>query len=368
MNVRPQMMELEQLPVGDVDFATMDGFADRIFCQRLSWLKFIQSFTNGEIIISRVDLGGSTVGYFSGIMIRKLGVRILGSPFRGWTTPYMGFNLVAGVSRVHALRALEDFAFGDLKCLHLEIADRHIGPEDGARLGFAQRAIRSYLSDLRQSENEIFAAMDDSRRRAIRKAQKVGLIVEPASPDGFAEEYYDQLRHVFAWQGLTPTYSVARVQKLIEHVYPSGDLLLIRAREPGGKSIATGIYAGFGRLSFFWGNASLREYHSLRPNEALHWFALRYWKNRGMWHHDWAGGGAFKARFGGTPFSIPAFRKSRYKFIQYARDTAERAYYVPRELRKRYEATIREKMLKLWICASWDALDAAFGSVRALTA
>jgi hypothetical protein len=118
----------------------------------------------------------------------------------------MGFNLVPGVPRLHALNALERFAFGELRCLHLEIADRHISAEDGARLGFAQGAYRSYLSDLRQSENQILAGMDGCRRRAIRKAQKNGLVVEPASPEGFAAEYYNQLRHVFAWQGLTPTY------------------------------------------------------------------------------------------------------------------------------------------------------------------
>jgi len=307
-----------------------------------------------------VDLNGSTAGYFTGIMFRRLGVPILGSPFRGWTTPYMGFNLVPGAPRQRALSALERFAFRELRCLHLEIADQHFGPEDGARLGFAQRAIRSYLSDLTQSESEMFAAMDSSRRRAIRKAQKSGLTVEAASPEGFAEEYHEQLRQVFAWQGLTPTYSVARVQKLIDHVYPSGDLLLVRAREPGGKSIATAIYAGFGRLSFFWGNASLREYQFLRPNEALHWFALKYWKDRGMRQHDWGGGGAFKARFGGTPFAIPAFRKSRYKLIQYARDAAEHAYYVPRELRKLYEAKIGRKEFELWICSTLDGVDAAF--------
>lgn len=148
------------------------------------------------------------------------------------------------------------------------------------------------------------------------------------------------------------------MQKLIDYVYPSGDLLLVRAREPGGNSIATGIYAGFGRLSFFWGNASWREHQFLRPNEALHWFALRYWKDRGMWHHEWGGEGAFKARFRGTPFAIPAFRKSRYKFIQYARDTAVRAYYLPRELRKRYEAKIRKKEFEVWIWLSLDAVDA----------
>ncbi|MGH6943351.1 MAG: GNAT family N-acetyltransferase, partial [Geminicoccaceae bacterium] len=255
--------------------------------------------------------------------------------------PYMGFNLPPDFPRAEALRPLERLAFGELGCLHLEITDRHLAAEDGARLGFAQRTIRSYLSDLAPSEHEIFQTMTSARRRAIRKAEKGGLIVEQASPEGFAEEYYEHLEDVFAKQELRPSYSAQRVESMIEQVHPTGDLLLARVREPGGRSIASGIYAGFGSLSFFWGNGSLREFQILRPNESLHWFALKYWKGRGMRHHDWGGGGAYKGKYGGTPFTLPAFRRSRYRFIQYARDTAERAYYLPRQIRRRrYDAKI----------------------------
>src|SRR3546814_15089010 len=86
-----------------------------------------------------------------------------------------------------------------------------------------------------------------------------------------------------------PTYSRERVEKLIEHVHPSGSLLLLRARAPGGESIATGIFAGFGRYSTFWGNGSVTDMLHLRPNQALHWYAMRYWKARGVHLHAWGG-------------------------------------------------------------------------------
>ena len=34
--------------------------------------------------------------------------------------------------------------------------------------------------------------------------------------------------------------------------------------------------------AFFWGNASWRSEQQWRPNELLHWYALRYWKARGV--------------------------------------------------------------------------------------
>jgi hypothetical protein len=195
--------------------------------------------------------------------------------------------------------------------------------------------VRTLVTDLTQDEDRLLANMSSACRRAIRKAEKSGVIVEPADPEGFAEEYGAQLEDVFAKQGLRPTYSHARVQKLIDHVYPSGDLLLARVRDPEGRCIATGIFPGFNRLSFFWGNGSLREHQIMRPNEALHWFAMRYWKQRGMRQHDWGGPNAYKTKYGVVPYTTVALRRSRYAVLQHARDLAERLYYFPRELRRR---------------------------------
>lgn len=331
----------ERLAPEEVDFDALDRFDDRLFCQRRPWLDFLESFVPGEPVIAALRRGGERVGYFTGILFRRAGFKILASPFRGWTTPYMGFNLRPEISRAAALAALERFAFQELGCLHLEIADRYMSIEDGRALGYAHRMISGYMSDLTPSEDEIFAGMDSACRRAIRKSVKSGVTVEEAAPAGFAEEHYRLLLHVFAKQGLKPSYGVDRVRKLIDHCHGDGHLLLLRAVEPGGRCIATGIYPAFGGYSFFWGNGSDPAFLSLRPNEALHWHAMRHWKGRGGRQHDWGGGGAYKAKYGGTPFTAPSFWKSRYGIIRLARDTAEKLYYFPRLLkRRRYDAKV----------------------------
>lgn len=336
---------MHRVPAGEIDFAPLDNFQDRIFSQRRPWLEFIKSFTGGKIIIARIEQQESIIGYFTGILFRRCGVPILGSPFPGWTTPFMGFNLPPGFPRACLLKPLERWAFRELGCLHLEIRDRYLLAEDADGLNFGQTSFRGYLSDLTPSEDRIFSGMASCRRRAIRKAEKNGLTVEAASADGFAEEYYEQISDVFARQGLTPTYSLDRVQKLIDHVHPSGDLLLARVREPGGKTIAAGIYAGFGRLSYYWGSGSLGKYQFMRPNELLHWFALRYWKSRGAREHEWGAAGAYKAKYGPSPLDVPSFRKSRYAVIDYARSAAEHAYYMPREFkRKLYQSEILSRI------------------------
>jgi hypothetical protein len=253
----------------------------------------------------------------------------------------MGFNLHPDVSRVEALLGLEQFAFRQLGCLHYEVTDRYLAPEAGVDLGLAVSVVQNFQTDLTRSEDELFADMTSACRRAIRKSEKSGITIEHAEPEGFAEEYYSHLLDVFAKQGMKPTYPLDRVRKLIEHIHPSGDLLLARVRDPEGRGIATGIYAGFNRFALFWGNGSLRPYQFLRPNEALHWHSMCHFKRLGMPVYDWGGRATYKEKYGVVEFSLLALRKSRFGAIHYARDLAEKIYYYPRTLRRaRYKASV----------------------------
>lgn len=341
---QPHDFRFERLALEEVDFDLLDGFEDRLFSQRESWLNFLGSFVAGEPIVAALLQGQETVGYFTGVRFRRAGIPILASPFRGWTTPYMGFNLRPGFPREAALFALERFAFGPLGCLHLEVADRYLPLDAGAERGFSRRIQSGYLSDLAKSDDELLAGMTGACRRAIRKSEKEGIAIEAGRPEGFAKEYHDHLCHVFAKQNLKPSYGPDRVQKLIDALYPTGTLLLLRARDPDGRCIATGLYPSFNGYSFFWGNGSHPDYLGLRPNEALHWHAMRYWRDRGSLRHDWGGAGAYKAKYGGEPFASPALWKSRYKTVGLARDMVERLYYFPRQLlRRRYDRKVEAK-------------------------
>jgi hypothetical protein len=336
-----RVLEFHRIPFDQVDWQLLDSYADRVVMQRRGWLEFVQEITGGEIVIAQIELDGQTAGFYSGILFRRCGVPILGSPFRGWTTAYMGFNLHPDVPRTDALRGLDRFALRQLGCLHYEVIDRWLSAEGVAELGIPCRTIRNFQTDLTRSEDELFADMDSACRRAIRKSEKSGITIEQAAPEGFAEEFYLHLQDVFAKQGMRPTYAVERVRQLIKHVHPLGDLLLARVRDPEGRSIATGIYPGFRGFSLFWGNGSLRPYQIHRPNEALHWYAMRYFKRQGIPLHDWGGRATYKSKYGVSTFSVVAFRKSRFSAIQYARDLAEKIYYYPRHVRRaRYKAAV----------------------------
>lgn len=305
-----------------------ESFRDHTVFQTQPWLDVIvetQRAQGAQPVYARVVDGDRDVGRFTGLLLKKYGLPILGSPFPGWNTYYMGFNLDPGVERIDALRALRPFSFDELGCAHLEVMDRELPMEQAQQLGWPYTEFHGFEIDLSRPEDELFGGMTSACRRCIRKSERVGIGLEAATDPGqFVDEFYDQLQDVFAKQGLVPTYSKARAMSVVEHLAATNMLLMARARDPDGRSIATGIFVASGDTVFFWSGASWRWGQLLRPNEALHWFAMRYWKERGVSRYDMGGPADYKRKYGGNSFVIPWCRCSRYPGLELLRNVARR--------------------------------------------
>ena len=319
-------MKCQIIKFDAVDWELLDKFADRTVFQTREWLRFVSETQKASPLVVELREGKNVAGYFTGLTFSKFGVKVLGSSFPGWTTPYMGFNLVPDASRAAALKAVEELAWEELKCLHIEVSDPYFVPEDGKALGFKCDFYTSYRTDLRLQEEELFNKMDSACRRCVRKAEKSGVTVEEAHDIAFADEYYEQLKDVFAKQGLVPTYPVERVLALVKHMEPTGRVLLLRARDPEGKCIATGIFPGFNKITEFWGNASFRSSQILRPNELIQWYVMRYWKQRGVEVYDWGGEGTYKEKYGCVVHRVPWFIKSRNQVVSRLREEARKMF------------------------------------------
>lgn len=316
-------LRLERVGLEECDSTAFAASPDRVVFQTTPWLQFLRQTQDAEPVVAVLRRDGEIAGCFTGGIVRRFGVRILGSPFPGWTTGWMGFNLSPEVDRWDATRSLVRFAFEDLRCRHLELRDRLLDGEAPSALGLTRSDVETYEVDLADDEAAIFERMSSACRRAIRKSERSGVTVERARGIEFAREYYAQLEDVFAKQSLRPTYGVERVEALIRALEPTDDLLLLRARAPDGQSIATGIFPGHGSTAHFWGGASWREHQILRPNEAIFWHAMRYWKRRGATVLEMGGGGDYKRRYGPRHVVMPSYRRSRPRVLGPLRDAAE---------------------------------------------
>lgn len=324
-----------------VDWALMDSLPDRTVFQTREWLNFVKKSQGAIPVIASVAQDGTVVAYFTGLMLKKAGFRILGSPFPGWTTDYLGFNVVGDISRRELLPALREFAFRELGCLHMELMDRRISLEEADGLGLEYRKFSSFQIDLRKNESQLLEAMSTAVRYNVRKADKPdGVIIEVANDPGFVDDYYNQLRDVFGKQELVPTFDRDRVQKLFDAVHCSGRLLLLRARDQEGRCIATGVFPAMNDTMHFWGGASYREFQKARPNEPLQWFAMKYWKARGITKYDMGGGGAYKEKYGGERITVPWIRSSKYAVLGPLRRGAEQAHKILQRCRGFLKAKI----------------------------
>ena len=303
----------------------MEGLSERTIFQTAEWLSFLAKAQHGNIVLAALEAEDKIVGYFAGLLVTRMGFKILGSPLPGWSTSYMGLNLIGigKVPRFAAVQALIRFAFDELGCIHLEMMDRNLSGEDVKKLDLAHRFLRGFEIDLTNPEDRLFANMSAACRQCIRKAEKSGVTIHEADDMMFADDYYEQLQEVFKEQNLVPTYEVGRVRDLISYMHGTGHLLLLRARDPQGRCIATGIFPAMNTTMYFWGGASWKASQGYRPNEALHWYAMKHWKARGMTCYDMGGGGEYKRKYGGREIKVPWVRASRYPGVPFVRNVTK---------------------------------------------
>lgn len=309
-------------------------FGDRTVFQSSAWLAFLRDTQGGELVLARLLDGNAPIGYFCGLLVRKCGLPILGSPMPGWTTTYMGFNLSNGVERFRALQSLVEFAFRELGCVHLEIMDLRFASADIRATRFESTPFNGFEIDLTQDEDRLLAKMTGPCRTNIRKAVKSGVAVRECWDDSFIDQYYLQLQDVFAKQKLVPTYSKERVRQLLHHLSRAERKMLpLQAIDPEGRCIASMITLGMNDRAYFWGGASWRKFQILRPNELLMWESMKYWKAEGIRAFDMGGAGEYKRKYGGVSISIPWLRTSKYPGLNTLRETAAGIFRLKQRLR-----------------------------------
>jgi lipid II:glycine glycyltransferase (peptidoglycan interpeptide bridge formation enzyme) len=310
------MISIERIEIDDTSYEDKNQIGEVNIFQTSTWLNFIAEDQNVEPIVAVVKSDGRFLGYFTGLISHKYGLKILGSPFRGWLTYFMGFNLLPNAPKCEIVQALPKFAFEDLGCQYLEVIDPNLFPVDWEGSSYKIEYLQYYGIDLSKSEEELFTDMDCTGRNCIRKSIKNGVVIEETSEVSFADEYFAQYKDVLAKHSLTPTFSLDSVRKLIECTLPTGNLLLLRAINPEGVCIATGIFLALNKIAVFWGAASWRQYQSLRPNEPIAWYGMKNMKARGIQVLHFGGKcEQYKEKLGAKELQLYRLMKTKYVLL-----------------------------------------------------
>lgn len=321
------MLEFERVDFCNVDTTEYNSFSNKSIFTTIEWIEFIAEDSNAEPIIIRISQNKRFVGYFSALAVNKYGVKIIASPFSGWSTCFMGFDIHEG-RKIEIVQSLSEYLINTFKCLYMEIIDRDISLVETIEMGFLHESILTLELNIAKSDEELFKIFKTDCRNYIRQFERRGAILEEAiSDEKFAEEYYGHLCDVFAKQGMVPTYSLEKVKRLLSHLSETGMLLCLRVKDPSGVCIASSIFVGYNNKFFFWGGASLRQYQFYRPNEYMIWYAIKYWRNRGFTLFDMVGVRDYKKKFGAQEKEYAKIVISKYKILILLRICAKYIYF-----------------------------------------
>ena len=132
------MIEFKRLSLEHVNWEELDSYWDRTVYQTLPMIRYIEKTQSAEPVIAAIELSGELIGYFTGLIVKKYGVKILGSPFRGWNSGYTGFNLLPEYNRREVLKVFPSFVLDQLKCHYFEIFNSYIKEEDFVGLCYTE--------------------------------------------------------------------------------------------------------------------------------------------------------------------------------------------------------------------------------------
>lgn len=319
-----------EIPLDQINAKDFNDFPTKTVFTTLEWIEFIGADQKAKPIILKIQNGCKEIGYFSGAVSSMYGVKIFGSPFRGWSTCFMGIDMEESAMEeiVPVYKALIVYLFNKYGCHFLEIVDRNITFIQAKQLTDHVRIANTLEVDIGLTNEQIFRGFKGDCRNFIRQFERRGASIERVEPtEEFAIEYYKQLEDVFAKQGLVPTYSLKKVITLLNSLKNTEYILCLQVKSPDGEKIASSIFLGFGRKFFFWGGASYRQHQMYRPNEYMIWYAIQYWKEKGCTIFDMVGIREYKRKFGSIEIEYPRMIFSRYLVLVKLRIVAERLYY-----------------------------------------
>ncbi len=140
--------------------------------------------------------------------------------------------------------------------------------------------------DLTASEDEILARMRQATRKTIRRAEKRGLRLREGGRDDFAA-YYRLIEATSRRQGFTP-YPRRYYETLWEEFAERGGSCLVLAEQEGDAVSATLLLA-FGDTATCKMGGWSGERSRVRPNEPMHFAAMRWAKRIGASYYDFDG-------------------------------------------------------------------------------
>lgn len=322
------MFEFKVVDFDKLNQEEYNAYSKKSVFTTINWIRFVKEDSKATPSIIRVTKDRNFIGYIPMLFVKKFGVKIAGSPFRGWSSCWMGLEVEDEKLKPYIIKELLPYLFDKHGVLYCEIADRYITKNELVTHGFKFNEHETLELRIDKTDQELWKVFKTDCRNFIRQFDRRGAVLEEVEPsDEFAEEYYNELIDVFAKQNMKPTYSCEKVKTLLRNMKGTGNVLCLRVRTPENKPAATSIFFCDKKKFYFWGGASYREHQHYRPNEAMIWHAIQYFRDRGIATFDMVGNRPYKKKFGSEVVTYYTMQFARFKILFKLREIAEKLYY-----------------------------------------
>ena len=138
--------------------------------------------------------------------------------------------------------------------------------------------------DLTAGEDELFSRLESSVRRAIRKAEKIGVTVEVLQSLEAVQIFYSLQRKTRKKHGLPPQ-PFKFFLNIHKHIL-SQDMGMVVVARHHGRPIAASIYVNFGDRAIYKYGASDEAFQDLRGGNLVMWAAIKEYARRRVKHLD----------------------------------------------------------------------------------
>lgn len=296
-----------------------------------AWLDSLQaSCVKGKLLYLIYERDSEIVACLPGFLVTVGLLRMFGSPLPGWQTLSMGPLFNEGeVTAEELVVPLVEFLTKRYGVHHIELLTDGLSQEVMEKLRFTRKPSPSYCVQMSPSDPEkTLKAFKESARRNVKRANKLGLVVEFVDDESFVDEHYDQLVEVYNRGGNMIPFSKKRAVEFFRHMKAGGNLIAVKVSLPdGGPCIATGTFTIEGRELLLWMWAHRTRYRWYRPTELMTWSVMQKAMAAGCDTFDLMGRGEFKPKLGAVLYEgRSCWIWSRYHWLTKIRLLAGKGY------------------------------------------
>lgn len=268
-------------------------YDSNVFCTE-RWDTFIRTTFNAKRHFIGIYDGSVLIGLWPSYALKKGPLKILGSPLRGWFTPWLGPRFFKGISQkeIPVLSQKAMYAFdqyiGKTRFDYVECASIFLPDGLMKELRYQPLTKATTILDISVPSDDLMKSFGKSCRKRIRKSIRFGCTVDDISSTDFIPQLWDMTVDVFGRRGSGPAHNPALIKEVIETHLPSGHLFCLGVFKDN-KLISIGVHAWHNSCLVDLFRATYVKYYQYFPYHILYWELFKIAKDSGCEYFDMMG-------------------------------------------------------------------------------